>query len=555
MKKITLLLIFLISTLGYAQPGSAAPTPPARDAGDVVSVFSDAYTDIAVSEFSTVWDNADVFDDTAGGDAVKRYTLTGGAFIGIQLTSTNDISTMENFHVDIWVDMIDAGDVILPKLANFANGTGNPTSNEIEYTYAFAPTEAGTWVSIDVALSSFNIVSGGSNAVADLFQIVFGSSGTLAGATLYMDNLYFWRPSVDPNTDASLSDLQVDGMTVAGFAPGTLSYDVELPNGTTMVPTVTGTATQAGMGSSNVSVTPAAGIPGTTMVLVTAPNGTDTETYMVNFTEAPALPPAAPTPPSIPAISILSDVFVNVGVPQVDVFGGVLTNYDLNTDGNEEARSLVGGSGFQFNFFAGTFLDVSAAGMLHLDIYNDDFQASDVLTIRLIGSDNRQNIHRITGFDPADNGTWVSIDLQLPNGDPSSTDRGDFDEPDSDANSVDLSSLGLIQFNTLENGSSLGSREFFLSNFYFFGGTLSTPDLTQGSFKVFPNPTNSSWNIITNNTTLTSVEVYDILGKRVKSVQVNTESTVIDASDLNDGIYIARISSDSGSKTIKLVKN
>ena len=49
--------------------------------------------------------------------------------------------------------------------------------------------------------------------------------------------------------------------------------------------------------------------------------------------------------------------------------------------------------------------------------------------------------------------------------------------------------------------------------------------------------------------------MYDILGKRVKSVQVNTESTVIDASDLNDGIYIARISSDSGSKTIKLVKN
>ncbi len=383
-----------------------------------------------------------------------------------------------------------------------------------------------------------------------------GCPDIATGGTYYIDDFVQVGAMVDPNTDASLSDLTLDGMTVAGFSANTLTYDVELPNGTMTAPTVAGVATQAGMGSSNVSVTQASGVPGSATLDVTAPNGTDMQTYTVNFTEAAALPPPAPTPPSIPAISILSDVFANVTVPQVDVFGGVLTNLDLNSDTNEEARSLVGGSGFQFNFFAGTFLDASPAGMLHLDIYNDNFQVSDVLTIRLIGSDNRQNIHRITGFDPADNGTWISIDLQLPNGDPASTDRGDFDEPDSDANSIDLSSVGLIQFNTLENGSSLGTREFFLSNFYFFGGSLSTPEFNlEASFKALPNPTKDNWTISANNTIITSVEVYDILGKKVKSIKANSQTIEVDASSLNDGIYIAKVSSDAGSKTIKLVKN
>jgi uncharacterized repeat protein (TIGR02543 family) len=44
-------------------------------------------------------------------------------------------------------------------------------------------------------------------------------------------------------TDATLSDLTVDGTTIAGFDPATLDYSKELPYGTTTVPTVGATTT------------------------------------------------------------------------------------------------------------------------------------------------------------------------------------------------------------------------------------------------------------------------------------------------------------------------
>ena len=84
--------------------------------------------------------------------------------------------------------------------------------------------------------------------------------------------------------DCTLSDLQVDGTTVTGFDPATLIYNIELPYGTTIVPTVT--ATPNDIGASHV-VNPAASLPGATSVVVTGDDGTTTKTYTVNFTVAP----------------------------------------------------------------------------------------------------------------------------------------------------------------------------------------------------------------------------------------------------------------------------
>ncbi len=87
----------------------------------------------------------------------------------------------------------------------------------------------------------------------------------------------------DPATDATLSDLQVDGTTVSGFSASTLSYNMELASGTTIVPTVTATTSDV---NADVNITDATALPGTTSVVVTAEDGTTTETYSVNFTVA-----------------------------------------------------------------------------------------------------------------------------------------------------------------------------------------------------------------------------------------------------------------------------
>lgn len=373
------------------------------------------------------------------------------------------------------------------------------------------------------------------------------------GAIHFFDDFEQTIPMVDPNTDASLSDLTLDGATVSGFSPNTLTYNVELPNGTTVAPTVAGVATQAGNGSSNVSVTQASGVPGSATLDVTAPNGVDMQTYTVNFTEAPALPPAAPTPPSVSAISIISDVFTNVTVPQVDVFGGTLTNFDLNTDGNQEARMITGGSGFQFNFFPGSaFIDITPAGFLHLDVYCDNLADNDILRIRLLDPDpgaNGANIARYQ-FSAAQAGTWVSIDLQIPGG----GNLNDFGDIDSAASPVDLSNLSLIQFNTLDLGSSLASKEVYISNVYFYGGTLSTSDFVASEFRIFPNPTNVNWNIVGSGI-INNVAVYDILGKQVLSLMPNSNEVILDSSSLRTGVYMAKIEGENGTKTVKLVKN
>jgi hypothetical protein len=85
---------------------------------------------------------------------------------------------------------------------------------------------------------------------------------------------------VKQSDDATLSDLQIDGVTVNGFSASTLSYAVELPIGTTVVPSITVTTNDA---LASAVVTSATSLPGTSNIVVTAEDATITETYSVVF--------------------------------------------------------------------------------------------------------------------------------------------------------------------------------------------------------------------------------------------------------------------------------
>jgi len=86
------------------------------------------------------------------------------------------------------------------------------------------------------------------------------------------------------SNDATLSNLLVNGTTVAGFSPTTYIYPVVLPYGSTVVPTVTATAN---FPSASVVITPTVSLPGTTTVHVTAQDGVTQLTYSVVFTIGP----------------------------------------------------------------------------------------------------------------------------------------------------------------------------------------------------------------------------------------------------------------------------
>ncbi len=84
---------------------------------------------------------------------------------------------------------------------------------------------------------------------------------------------------------------------------------------------------------------------------------------------------------------------------------------------------------------------------------------------------------------------------------------------------------------------------------------LSDNDLVSAEFTVSPNPTNSVWNVKTDNQTIDTVQVFDILGKQVIALAPNATEVSIDASGLNEGIYLVKLTSINGSKIMKLVKN
>ena len=131
---------------------------------------------------------------------------------------------------------------------------------------------------------------------------------TTGNGTVYVDNLYFWKAPTAAGTDTSLSDLTLDGTTITGFASLASSYAVELPAGTTVVPTVTAATTDAG---ASAVVTAAASLPGDTTIAVTAADGVTTSTITVAFTIDPTPQTAAPTPSqdSADVISVYSDAY------------------------------------------------------------------------------------------------------------------------------------------------------------------------------------------------------------------------------------------------------
>jgi hypothetical protein len=84
---------------------------------------------------------------------------------------------------------------------------------------------------------------------------------------------------------------------------------------------------------------------------------------------------------------------------------------------------------------------------------------------------------------------------------------------------------------------------------------LSTKDFRIDGLATYPNPTKNHWNISTNNQVITSVKIFNILGKKMLDIQPNSLAVNIDASALNTGIYITKIGTALGTETKKLIKN
>lgn len=82
---------------------------------------------------------------------------------------------------------------------------------------------------------------------------------------------------------------------------------------------------------------------------------------------------------------------------------------------------------------------------------------------------------------------------------------------------------------------------------------LSNTEVPLSNLSYYPNPVQDILNI-SNTEPITQVEVYNILGQPMLTIQNNTNDAKIDLSNLPSGTYLAKISSDDKIKSIKIIK-
>ena len=82
---------------------------------------------------------------------------------------------------------------------------------------------------------------------------------------------------------------------------------------------------------------------------------------------------------------------------------------------------------------------------------------------------------------------------------------------------------------------------------------LGLNDVNSIKLSTYPNPVSNVWNIQAEET-ITKVEVYNLLGQSVINASPKSLSYEVKMSHLDAGVYMANITTEAGSKTIKLIK-
>ena len=164
------------------EPMTAAPTPT-RPAANVISMFSNAYTNVPVDTWLTSWSAGTLTNMQIQGNDTKKYSNLN--FVGIETTTTQiNATSMLYFHVDVWTPNMTQ---FRMKLVDFgANGVYQGTPNDdVEHELTFTPTLSG-WNSLDIPLSNFT----GLTTRGHIAQLIFAGQPVGQG-TLYVDNVYF----------------------------------------------------------------------------------------------------------------------------------------------------------------------------------------------------------------------------------------------------------------------------------------------------------------------------------------------------------------------------
>ena len=486
-------MLVLVMFRANAQPPTTA-TVPTKAAADVISIFSDAYTNISGTDFNPNWgQGTQVSDTVVSGDNIKKYGNLD--YQGTNLGSRVNASSMESIHFDIWTPNATQIQIFMVNEGN----TGGPTEQSVTLTL----TQNG-WNSLDIPMSSYH-----SSIVSSISQFKIQYPGFAYHASpynFYLDNIYFWKSASTPTISGFSFPVKFTGDTPFKItAPtsnsnGAFSYS----SSNTAVATVSGdTITIVGAGTTIITANQAAdGSYGT---------GSTTASLLVTFAP-PATNPATPTHLSSNVISVFSEAYTNVsGTNFYPNWGQSTTHLDMTVSGNTIKRyDNLNYEGIEF----ASDLNVASMENLHFDIWTPNCSSFDFYLINV----SPQFEKKVT-VNPSLSG-WNSFDIPL-----------------TSYNGVDLTKIR--QFKLVGNNGST----IYLDNIYFWksassptitGFSVPAKNLGDAAFTITA-PTSNSTGAFTYTSSNTNVAT--ISGNTVTIVGVG--STTITANQAADATYTA----------------
>ncbi len=188
-----------------AGPQAAAPTP-ILEPENVISIFSEAYTNIPGTNFNPDWQQLTTTSilEIAGDSTLKYENLN---YQGTEFGESVDASEMEWFHLDYWTE--DSSELLIYLIS--------PGPQETPYEISI---KNGSWQSVDIPLSEYSEIVD----LSEVFQIKIEGNGTV-----FFDNLYFGRntavtsaptPTHDANKVISLFSNAYDNVPVDTWSAG-----------------------------------------------------------------------------------------------------------------------------------------------------------------------------------------------------------------------------------------------------------------------------------------------------------------------------------------------
>jgi len=395
------------------------------------------------------------------------------------------------------------------------------------------PTAANTWVeqtgiynnqiSRDVRIR-FHKYGGSNAAPSNLNQTMFIDDVSLNYASTF----------TSPVDDTSLSALTQDGSAIAGFTASKTNYDISLAQGTTVVPTIAATTSNT---NATAVITAASGLPGTTTIVVTAEDGTTTNTVSINFS---ILAPGVVgqeylTNPNINTTATSPDTGVD-GTGNFPALGG------WGSGGNGSYAPTSAGNGDclsedrMFKFFKKNDAYITQTVTLPAGTYDWSFWTRWAALVTWAAEGDVKPKFTIMTDDDG-NGSWTAVQTKITT-QPTAVNSW---VQQTGTYTNDISRQVRIKFS--KSGGTDAAPTNLQELMYIddvsltFASTLSISKEELMSFSIYPNPATDLISI-SGVENINSIKVYSILGSLEKEV-FNTNQ--IDISELSSGIHLIQV--------------